>query len=119
MNTRYAPGGDIYIQLSASYGTSVADRVYRAALSEEPGAIAEALAQARHGNALNESTAAIFLDQIVTDPLAAPLEAANRQIGRAIWNVIKNPFVLAVVVIAAGFYFWPMIRPFVSRTTTK
>ena len=37
--------------------------------------------------------------QTTTDPLAAPLDSLNNQLGLAAWNVFKNPFVVAAIVL--------------------
>jgi len=116
---RYAPGGDIYQSLEAEYGTSAAGRVQQAYMSAQPGEVARVLAELRYGQPLSESTAGIFLDQLVTDPLGAPLDSANRAIGNLTWNTIKaflrNPWVLLAVVVVVAVYFWPVLRPLVGR----
>ena len=107
---RYQRGGDIYERLVQSYGVAGADRIaYAATLGRD--ALAEAIAYERSGPAAtNTSTLGNFFYQITTDPLAAPLDAANSQIGKAVWNVIKNPFVLLTVGVlvfwAVGGFTW-------------
>jgi hypothetical protein len=115
--TRYAPGGDIYQDLADKYGEAGANQAYNASLMTDGGAALRfvlsdlaARSEGRKGGygdkPLADSTAGQFFDQITTDPLAAPLDAANRQIGKAVWNVIKNPFVLLVVVVIAWQLGW-------------
>jgi len=101
---RYAPGGDIYQSLAASYGTAAADRIYVAAQTGDRPTVTAAIAQEKYGNPLTDSTAAIFAQQVVTDPLAAPAEALNSQIGKAFANLFKSPWILVVVVGVAFFY---------------
>jgi hypothetical protein len=101
---RYKPGGDIYQTLSDHYGSTAAQKVYQAALGGQPGAIAQAIGEVRNGPPLNDSTASIFLDQIETDPLAAPLASANSLIGNSVLSFLKNPMVLLAV--GVGLFFW-------------
>lgn len=107
---RYAPGGDLYAKIEQQYGTAAANRVYQASISDSGETIAHALGSIRAGNAadLPTSTAAIFTNQILTDPLAAPLESANNQIGNVFANLFKNPWVLAVVVLAVVYMLYRM-----------
>lgn len=105
---RYQPGGDLFAQIAADYGAAAAARVAEAARSGDVDVVNRALSAARRGElgtpeALNESTAALFWQQITTNPLSAPLDSLNKQLGLAVWNVFKNPFVL-VLVVAVVFY---------------
>lgn len=115
LDPRYSPGGDIYEKLVSQYGRDGAETVYAAAKSDEKGAIANALAELKHGPAPtgSSSTLGIFLDRITTDPFAAPLESANKAIttigNSALFGLLKNPAVLVVVVGALALYFWPVI----------
>lgn len=115
---RYAPGGDIYETISAQYGRAAADRVWKAQESGRSGAVAEALAEIRFGRPLDESTGSIFLEQITTDPFAAPLGSLNTGLGTvlgsAIKGLFKNPWVLLVLVVGGVIYFWPIVGPFVK-----
>lgn len=97
--SRYAPGGDIYQTLATAYGTAGAEKVYAAALSGDRGAITDAIVQVKHGQPLNDSTAEIFLQQITSDPLAAPIESLNNQVGKVFKNLLLNPFALIALVI--------------------
>lgn len=98
MNSRYQPGGDIYHRLEQSYGTAGANYVAKADASGEPYAINDALTALKYGNPLNDSVVSNFAGQIINDPLAAPLESANNQIGNAVTGVFKNPWVLGLLV---------------------
>lgn len=102
--SRYQSGGDIYNTIATRYGTAGADRVAAAALSQDPVTINQAYTLVKYGPPASESTLGIFADQIFSDPLAAPLESANRQIGLAAWNFLKNPWVLAAL--AVGVWVW-------------
>lgn len=97
----YAPGGRLYLQLTAQYGIQAAEDAYEASKWGERDDVAAALFKYRNAEFRTQpgsaSTIGNFFTQITTDPLAAPLESANNQIGKAVWNVVKNPFVLAVV----------------------
>jgi hypothetical protein len=104
MIDRYAPGGDIYKTLAEQYGTAAAQKVYQAALSGVDGAIAAALGEVRNGPPLNDSTAAAFLDQVETNPLAAPLSGVNNLLGNSVLSFLKSPYVLAALGI--GIFFW-------------
>lgn len=101
---RYQPGGDIYNTLAAQYGTTAAQQVYQAALTNDRVTITETLSQIRNGPPLNDSIAANFLDQVTTDPLAAPLASLNKVVGNSVFSFLKNPWVL----LAGGtiLFFW-------------
>ena len=105
---RYQPGGDIYASLLASYGVTVANNVAAAARTGDAtrvNAVMPGISSGIVATPLNDSTASIFWDQITTDPLAAPLESANNQIGKAVLNFLKNPWVLAAGVAILFFAF--------------
>src|SRR4051812_24420328 len=89
---RYQAGGDIYNSLAARYGNAAANKVAAAAASGTPGAIAEAIGEVRNGPVLDQSVSSIFLDQIETDPFAAPLETANKGIGNVFTSALKGLF---------------------------
>ena len=98
------PGGDIYASIESTYGTAAADAVATAAGTGDETAVNTALAAAKFGNPLNTSTASIFAQQIMTDPLAAPLASANTVLSNTALSFLKNPMVL--LVIAAALFFW-------------
>lgn len=116
-DSRYSPGGDIYEQIAREVGYEIANRVYSASLSNDDLTLQRALndyAQARRGKALarpgSDSTWENFSDQITSDPLAAPLDALNNQLGLAVWNVLRNPFVLGAAILVAYFWLWPKVK---------
>lgn len=101
---RYAPGGDIYKSLADKYGNDGAQQVYAAAQTGDfNGEVNAALTAVKYGKPLNDSTADIFLDQVTSDPLAAPLESANRQLGNVFLGLLKNPFVLLAVALLVAY----------------
>lgn len=99
---RYQPGGDIYVSLASRYGQGGADRVARAALTGDATFVNAELAVVKSGPRLNDSTFSLFTSQIVTDPLAAPLESANTAIGNSVASLFRNPWVLAVTVLVVA-----------------
>jgi hypothetical protein len=98
---RYQPGGDIYAKLEAKYGRNGALLVAQAARSGTDRVdISDAIARAEFGERLDDSTASIFLKQIATNPLGAPLDAANNALKNAALSFLKNPWVLLTLAIA-------------------
>lgn len=110
---RYAPGGDIYNNLLARYGHQAAEEVYWAAKSGDRTQVTDALVRVKHGQPLNDSVAEIFVEQITTDPLAAPLETANRQLGNLVAGLVKNPLA-AVGIAVALLILIPDLRKFLK-----
>ena len=100
---RYQPGGDIYASLLQSYGQSGANSVAQAALSGDETQINAALTQVKFGQPLNTSTADILLNQLATDPLAAPLADADTLTSNSLTDFLKSPAVLLVLGVAAFF----------------
>ena len=99
---RYQPGGDIYASLAAEYGKPGADQVASVAWTGDRSKVTEAVTSISHGGPLETSTAAIFSEQIMTDPFGAPLETANKGLGNLskslIGGVFSNGWVLLFVV---------------------
>ena len=111
---RYQAGGDIYATLAAQYGAAAADQIAAAAATGDRAQLSDAIELARgNGPARETSTLSIFGNQLATDPLAAPLDSLNNQLGKAFWNVLKNPFVLllAIAAVAYGLYRAGFIKP--------
>jgi len=100
---RYQIGGDIYAALLAKYGQGKADAIATAALSGDSPTVTAAVASAQYGAPLDASTAAIFTNQMLTDPLAAPLASLDNLTKNSILDFLKSPAVLLVVGIAAFF----------------
>lgn len=101
---RYQVGGDIYQRLAQQFGTPGADAIAAAAATGDETAVNDALVQVKYGNPLDTSTADIFTNQMLTDPLAAPLEGVNTAIGNSVLTFLKNPWVLFAV--CAGLFFF-------------
>jgi hypothetical protein len=101
---RYAPGGDIYGRIVSTYGPDAANRLYQAAQTgDENGEVNAELTRIKFGKPLNDSTASLFVEQVTTDPLAAPLASANSQIQNAALSFLRSPWVL--LLIAAWLFF--------------
>lgn len=111
----YYPGNAAYNAAVERFGNKTANAIYMASLIDDGGVtLRNALndaAQAERGRDLarpgSDSTLENFVEQVTTDPLAAPLDSLNNQIGNAVWNVVKNPFVLLLV---AGLIWWKFLR---------
>lgn len=95
---RYQPGGDIYAKLAGKYGTQSADLVAVAASTGDRFKITDALATVKNGAPLEDSTSSILIDQLITDPLAAPLEAADKAT-KQIFASTTGKVVVAVVIV--------------------
>ena len=67
--------------------------------------INDALVKAKYGAPLDTSTTDIFTNQMLTDPLAAPLADANKVFNNSILSFLKNPTVLLVVGVILFFVF--------------
>jgi hypothetical protein len=115
ISQEYQPGGSYYNSLADQFGTDAADKVAAAARTGDESRLRNALSDARlsakAGKTISDAdydtrgTASVFFDQVTTDPLAAPAEAANRQLGKALSNLTwKNPLVF--IAIAAGLFFY-------------
>ncbi len=102
---RYQPGGDIYTKLLAQYGQANADSIAAAARTGDETQVNSALVSAKNGAPLNTSTWGIFGNQIITDPLAAPLEGANTLLGNTFMSFLKSPWVLVTLAVVAFFMF--------------
>lgn len=102
---RYQSGGDIYQTLAKKYGTPAADSIAAAAMSGDETQINDALVKAKYGAPLDTSTTDIFTNQMLTDPLAAPLADANKVFNNSILSFLKNPTVLLVVGVILFFVF--------------
>ena len=97
---RYQAGGDIYATLAAQYGTNAANSIAAAAATGDREQLTEAIAYVRNGAALDDSTASIFIDQLLTDPLAAPLDALDSAVKKVFdSNGIKTILLVAVVAV--------------------
>jgi hypothetical protein len=92
----YQPGGDIYAQLASLYGADAANQIAAAATTGDRTQLSNVLETIKgYPAASDASTAEIFINQLITDPLAAPLASANNLIGNSVTDFFKNPWVLA------------------------
>lgn len=98
---RYQPGGDIYATLVSQYGQDSANAIAAAALTGDRTVLGNAIENAKGipQNTGSTSTVTNFLQQITTDPLAAPLQGANNILGNSFLSVLKNPWVVATIVL--------------------
>jgi hypothetical protein len=95
---RYQVGGDFYMTLAGQYGPAAANTIAAAAATGDVTKLNDALATARgDGPALPTDTAAIFANQLATDPLAAPLASLETVTSNSIIAFLKSPAVLFVV----------------------
>lgn len=111
----YAPGGASYNNIATTYGIAAAETAYRVSLTaSQRSEITDALNQYRsqYSNP-NEGTDSYFGNlwtQLTTNPLQAPIESANNQIGNVVVDVLKNPWVLATIALlifhALGGFDW-------------
>lgn len=103
---RYQFGGDIYATLAEQYGQGSAAFIARAAATGDRQQLTDAIARVRTGAPLPTSITAILLEQLVTDPLGAPLDAANKAVGTLVTNTAKsffrNPWVVLVLFVAGA-----------------
>lgn len=118
----YYPGNAAWNGAEQRFGNAWAKRIYMASLIDDGGVtlrntLNDAV-QAERGRDFarpgSDSTLDNFIEQVTTDPLAAPLDSLNDQLGKAAWNVLRNPFVLVVVVAVVVFFLWPKIRRFIA-----
>lgn len=116
---RYQIGGDIYESLESEFGQTVANQAAAAAATGDNLAVNRVLSNARatvrtgalvlDANFDTRGTGRLLLDQLTSDPLGAPLDAANRQLSTLAGNTasafLRNPMVLLVIAVI-GFGVW-------------
>ncbi len=103
---RYQPGGDFYDSAVAKFGQSGANALAAAAATGDQAVLNDTFARLNgDGYARNTSTLSILGNQLATDPLAAPLESANRVLGNTFFSFLKNPWVLVTVAVVLFFLF--------------
>ena len=90
----YLPGTPAYNAVLNSQGKAAADAQLQAAIDAE-----------RNQTPLNDSTWSIFGNQLATDPLGAPIESLNGQIGKVLGDLFKNPLVLGAIALGLFFFF--------------
>lgn len=109
LEEQYSPAGDTFWAIEARYGMAAADSVYAAARSGNTNTVNAELSNIRRGtsNADYQGSTSTFWNfgaQLATDPLAAPLDAANTALANSVASVFRNPFVLLALVV--GVFFW-------------
>jgi hypothetical protein len=117
---RYQRGGDIWASLAASYGGGAADSVARVARdTRDRMAVTAELDRVKRGAPLNQSTASILAVQLATDPLGAPLDAANEKLSTLAGNtalaLLRNPLVLLVLLGLLLLWLGPSLLPILAR----
>ena len=100
---RYQPGGDLYLDYVNQYGTAAANTLATAALTGDQTQITAALSSIMFGSPLPTSTASIFLNQISSDPLAAPLADAETIASNTFVDFFKSPAILISLAIVLFF----------------
>jgi hypothetical protein len=107
----YRPGGAIYQATLDRYGYDAAQQVADAALNN-PDRLDTIFSDLRRGTTdasyapyADTSTLSNFATQIVTDPLAAPLDYANKALTNTAWSFLRNPMVLIVGAVILFFVF--------------
>jgi hypothetical protein len=90
-----SPNGDLYQKLVNQYGPSKANYISLAAASGERTQLLSAVEFVRNGAPPSDTgTLGIFINQMVTDPLDAPLESLNTTLVNSYWAFLKRPVVL-------------------------
>ena len=93
---RYQAGGDIYAQFVALYGADAANQIAAAAATGDRTQLNTVLETVKGSPAASDaSTAQLFVQQLITDPLGAPLAGLNNLVGNSVIDFFKNPWVLA------------------------
>jgi len=87
-----ARGGAQWNAIAATQGAAAADAAWSNAIREE-----------QNLPPLDTSTLSIFTNQILTDPLEAPLDSANSLLGNTLADLIKSPLVLIAGAVAIFF----------------
>lgn len=105
VNPDTGQAGDLYLAEQAKFGTQGANSIASSALTGDETAVTAAVEQLQYGAPLPTSTAALFGNQLLTNPLAAPLEDANTLVGNTVLSFLKNPWVLFAFCLGVFFYF--------------
>lgn len=96
----YQSGGSAYAFFEQHYGTGAANVIAEAAATGDRANLTDAISQVKFGNPLNDSTAEILADQLLNDPLGAPLDALDSGVNRIFASTgVKT---VLVIVAAAG-----------------
>ena len=101
---RYQPGGDLFAAYAERYGHGHASNIAAAARTGDRYAVTDAISNAKYGAPADDSFWSNLGDQIVTDPLGAPLESANRVLGNTFFSFLKNPWVILAIATALALW---------------
>ena len=120
---RYQTGGDIYATLLAQYGQASADSIAAAARTgDSNGEVSTAIANARTAAGItkgeqDDSVLDAFGNQIVTNPLGAPLDSLNKVVGNTFLSFLKNPWVIALILGILFFALggWAVLKKLLSK----
>ncbi len=105
----------LFNSIEDKYGSAAADRAATLASQGDEYALNAYLSDLRRGvvnpgrGDLNDSTLSNFFELVTTDPLGAPLESLNNQIGNATKSFLRNPWVVALVVAAIAYFAFPYV----------
>lgn len=93
----YAPGTAYHNGYTARFGRANADYIYAGVLQGR--SVNDLIGDIQYGRGWNEYDSAWknFYAQITTDPLAAPLESADRLVKNSVFSFLKNPWALAAI----------------------
>lgn len=120
VNPDTGQAGDLYLAEQTKFGTQGANSIASSALTGDETAVTAAVEQLQYGAPLPTSTAALFGNQIITDPLAAPLADANTVLGNTFASFLKNPYVLVTLALLAFFFLFDglnILRGLVKKHT--
>ena len=95
----YQQGGTAYAFFEKNYGTNAANIVASAAASGDRATLTDAIAQVKYGQPLNDSTVSILTEQLLDDPLGAPLDALDSGVSQ-IFNSSGVKTVVVVTIVA-------------------
>ena len=108
--TRYIVGGDMWEAVGKKYGREAAEQLSNIAEAGDLTQFNFALSSLNRSGVVspvqNSRTSTLwnFTDQLLTDPLAAPADSLNNQLGKAFKNIFGSPWIL--VALAAVVFFW-------------
>lgn len=103
----YQQGGTAYAFFEKNYGTSNADIIASAAASGDRATLTDAIAQVKWGNPLNDSTVEILAENLITDPLGAPLDALDAGVNQ-LFN--STGLKTIAVVVVAGLVIFVIVK---------
>ncbi len=93
----YQEGGSAFAFFERTYNTNAAKIIAQAAATGDREVLTDAIAQVKYGTPLNDSTAELFVNQILDDPLDAPLDALDYGVNRIFDSSGVKTIVVVVV----------------------